>query len=325
MGNGAVITAAGIASRMGEFKPLLPMGEETVIDGVIRTLRQAGVEKIVVVTGYCREMLEQHLFSAGVMFVHNERFAQTQMFDSVKLGLKALGESCQKILITPADVPLFKAQTIERLLQQQGGCVRPVYQGKPGHPLLIDGSAVCALLACSGKEGLRGAIVEAGLKIRDVPVEDEGTVLDMDTPQDYKNLLHKKGDGHIYLHSRLVLETDEAFFGPGTAQLLEMIDLTGSITAACQAMHMSYTKAWKMLNQVEKKLGEKVVVRMNGGAEGGGTYLTQQGRQLLKAYRNMQRELRQTTDSLLKKYFGDRMQQPTKEEQNGRVDSQAES
>lgn len=305
MRSGAVITAAGIASRMGEFKPLLPMGNESVIRGVIHTLQRAGVEQIVVVTGYCREMLEQHLFLEGVMFVHNERFAQTQMFDSVKLGLEALGDSFERILITPADIPLIHAETIRMLLEHHNSCVRPVYKGKPGHPLIVDDSAVPKLLACSGRNGLRGAVIEAGLNIQDVEVDDEGTVLDMDTPQDYRNLLHKKGDKHIYLHNQLVLRTDEAFFGPGTAQLLEMIDLTGSISAACNAMHMSYTKAWKMLNQVEMKLGDKVVIRTNGGIEGGGTHLTERGKRLLHAYRGMQQELKQTTDHLLVKYFGD--------------------
>ena len=87
---GAVILAAGIASRMGDFKPLLPMGEESVIQNVVRVLREAGVQQIVVVTGYRKEVLEEHLKNASVMFVHNERFAQTKMFDSVKLGLDGL-------------------------------------------------------------------------------------------------------------------------------------------------------------------------------------------------------------------------------------------
>ena len=66
---GAVILAAGIASRMGDFKPLLPMGEESVIQNVVRVLREAGVQQIVVVTGYRKEVLEEHLKNASVMFV----------------------------------------------------------------------------------------------------------------------------------------------------------------------------------------------------------------------------------------------------------------
>lgn len=179
---GAVILAAGIASRMGDFKPLLPMGEESVIQNVVRVLREAGVQQIVVVTGYRKEVLEEHLKNASVMFVHNERFAQTKMFDSVKLGLEALDAACEKILLTPADVPLVKKDTVQALMAQEGPCVRPLYHGRPGHPLMLDHRIVPALKECSGREGLRGAVEELGLPIQNVEVEDEGTVLDIDTP-----------------------------------------------------------------------------------------------------------------------------------------------
>ena len=116
MPHGAVILAAGISSRMGEFKPLLPMGEETVIRNVVRVLQTAGVSRILVVTGYQSEVLQEHLAHTGVMFVHNERFAQTQMFDSVRLGLAAMGDSCEKILLTPADVPLVQPDTVLTVL-----------------------------------------------------------------------------------------------------------------------------------------------------------------------------------------------------------------
>ena len=72
-------------------------------------------------------------------------------------------------------------------------CVRPLYHGRPGHPLMLDHRIVPALKQCSGREGLRGAVEELGLPIQNVEVEDEGTVLDIDTPQDYALLLHKQG------------------------------------------------------------------------------------------------------------------------------------
>lgn len=302
---GAVILAAGISSRMEEFKPMLPMGRESVIQTVIHSLRKAGVETILIVTGYHREMLEKHLFSEGVMFVHNERFAQTQMFDSVCLGLKQVEGLCDRVFLTPADIPLVQPETIKVLMTCPAECARPLYCGEPGHPLLLNSSAIPKILSASGQGGLRGAIQEIGLKIQDVEVEDEGTILDMDTPEQYSELLRKQGDGKIRINNKLVLGTDTLFFGPGTAQLLEMVDLTGSITAASEAMHISYTKAWKTLNVVEDELGYKVVSRHNGGTEGGGTFLTEQGRRLLASYRGMQQELKQTADSLLKKYFGE--------------------
>ena len=124
---GAVVLAAGIASRMGELKPMLPMGKESVIQNVVRVLRTAGAQQIVVVTGYRSEALVDHLKNAGVMFVENKRFAQTKMFDSVLLGLEALGESCDKVLVTPADVPIVRVDTVRALMGEEGACVRPLY------------------------------------------------------------------------------------------------------------------------------------------------------------------------------------------------------
>ena len=49
---GAVVTVAEISSQMGEFKPMLPIGKETMIQRVVRTLRKADVENVVVITGY---------------------------------------------------------------------------------------------------------------------------------------------------------------------------------------------------------------------------------------------------------------------------------
>lgn len=301
---GAVILAAGISSRMEEFKPMLPMGRESVIQTVIHGLQKAGVETIVIVTGYHRAMLERHLFSESVMFVYNERFAQTKMFDSVCLGLQRIEGCCNRVFLIPADIPLVQPETLKLLMACQAECVRPLYRGEPGHPLLLDSSAIPKILSATGQGGLRGAIQEIGLMIHDVEVEDEGTVLDMDTPQQYSELLRKQGDRKIRIKNKLVVGTDKLFFGPETAQLLEMVDLTGSITAASEAMHMSYSKAWKMLNLVEEELGYKVVLRHNGGTEGGGTFLTAQGKRLLASYRGMQQELKKAADRLLAKYFG---------------------
>ena len=58
------------------------------------------------------------------------------------------------------------------------------------------------------------------------------------------------------------------------------------------------------ITRTGKQLGDKIVVRVNGGCDGGYTYLTEKGKWLLAAYRGMQRELKETADALLEKYFG---------------------
>ena len=84
---GAVIVAAGMSSRMGDFKPMLSIGEISVAQRVVATLRQAGAERVVVVTGYNADDLERHLARSGAVFVRNVNYRTTELFDSALIGL----------------------------------------------------------------------------------------------------------------------------------------------------------------------------------------------------------------------------------------------
>ena len=97
----ALIVAAGMSSRMGDFKPMLTIGEMSIAERVITTFQQAGVTRIVVVTGYQAELLERHLAGREVVFLRNERYRETQMFDSACIGLQYLRGKCDRVLFTP--------------------------------------------------------------------------------------------------------------------------------------------------------------------------------------------------------------------------------
>ena len=68
MQTGALIVAAGKSSRMGDFKPMLQLGSISIAQRVINNFRQAGISKVVVVTGYHADVLECHLASNNVDF-----------------------------------------------------------------------------------------------------------------------------------------------------------------------------------------------------------------------------------------------------------------
>ena len=154
---GAVVAAAGRSSRMGEYKPLLPFDGSTVIRRCIANLRSAGAEEIVVVTGYRGDELAAHLAECGVVTVHNPRYAETEMFDSLCLGLRALRRDCRTILLTPGDVPLVAPETVKALLEAEAGFACPVCAGRRGHPVALDAAYRGALLAYGGEGGPRGA------------------------------------------------------------------------------------------------------------------------------------------------------------------------
>ena len=84
----AVILAAGYSSRMGDFKALLPFGRGTVLECVVTTLRAAGVERIVVVSGYRAEETEAEACRLGIDAARNPQFA-TGMSGSVRVGITA--------------------------------------------------------------------------------------------------------------------------------------------------------------------------------------------------------------------------------------------
>lgn len=304
-----LILVAGVSSRMGAFKPMLLVDGQTMIRRVADMMCRAGADPIVVVTGYQGETLERHLEGLGLCFVRNERYYSTQMLDSLVLGLARL-EGSRRVLVSPADIPLVEPETVEALLAAEGEVVRPLFQGRPGHPVVLSRSVFPALRAYSGEDGLRGAIENLGISVTDVPVEDRGTALDGDTRDEYIALLKYRRQQtqrpqQLQLDLQIGLQAETSFLGPRCAQFLELIQTTGSMLSACQCMHMSYSKGWSMINEVERQLGYQVLIRSQGGSSGGGSSLTERGKDLLRAYREMQRDIEAYSQAAFAKYFPD--------------------
>jgi molybdate transport system regulatory protein len=107
--------------------------------------------------------------------------------------------------------------------------------------------------------------------------------------------------GHrVFLH-----EHGESLFGPGTFDLLVLVDETGSLHQAAKLMGMSYNKAWRAMRQAEDHLGVKLLARRTGGADGGGSVLTEDGQKLMERFRAFLDEADADLARLYQKYFGD--------------------
>lgn len=92
-------------------------------------------------------------------------------------------------------------------------------------------------------------------------------------------------------HLRVTL-SESAYIGPGRADLLELIDQTGSISAAGKAMGMSYKRAWGLVQALNDGFGVQLVESSRGGATQGGAQLTEAGQFVLARYRQMQERTR---------------------------------
>lgn len=197
---GGLILAAGLSSRMGEYKPLIAIEGRSMIKCVIDMMREAGAKTVVVVTGYRHEDLEAHLKEEQVEFVFNPDYARTQQLESLKLGLRALAGRYEQIMISPADVPLVSPETVNTLMNLEGDFIRPLFQGEPGHPVFLKADWISYIENYDGPGGLKGAVERNDrMQLVSLEVTDRGVILDNDTKEDLERLFrwHKEKDQYV--------------------------------------------------------------------------------------------------------------------------------
>lgn len=190
----ALVMAAGYSSRMQDFKPLLPLGQEKVIEKTINNFVKAGITDIRIVVGYQADLLLPVLEPLPVRILYNEDFAQG-MFSSVLVGVNSLETDVAAFFLHPADIPLVKPRTIRRILltyqkyAEEKRIIFPCYKGARGHPPLIPSYLKQYIRHWHGTDGLRGLLSKLSPKALELTVPDQGILLDMDTPQDYQHVL----------------------------------------------------------------------------------------------------------------------------------------
>ena len=303
MQTAALITAAGMSSRMGDFKPMLNIGSISIAQRVVATFQQAGIDKIVIVTGYNAVTLERHLTNQGIVFLRNEDYEHTHMFDSVRIGIEYLKDKCDRFLFTPVDIPLFTCETVQKILESRADLTIPVCSGKDGHPIMISTQVADLLLADGGEGGLKGALSRCVSNVREIEVDDAGILHDADTPDDYKALLKFHNEQLVRPTVSLGLAKETVFFDARVAMLLGLIEETGSVRTACTRMQLSYSSGWNIIRKLESQLSSPLITRTQGGAGGGKSHLTEEGRQFLERYNAFEDELKDQAQLLFGKYF----------------------
>jgi molybdenum cofactor cytidylyltransferase len=182
----AVILAAGYSSRAGAFKMELDLHGKTVIERCVEAMSPF-CSRIIVVGGYKIEKLQEILKKYSyVEVIPNHRYDEG-MFTSVKAGVRQVrGE---KFFFSPGDYPLISREVCRKLLMQKGEIVIPIFQGHKGHPVLFSAKVADELLAMPDSSNLRDFIERRGYQT--VTVNDEGILIDLDTPGDYERILER--------------------------------------------------------------------------------------------------------------------------------------
>jgi CTP:molybdopterin cytidylyltransferase MocA len=192
---GALVLAAGLSSRMGEFKPLLEINGKTLLEHAVALFEVVGIEQIVTVVGHRAEDLVRILATTSSRHIVNENY-QDGMFSSVQKGVEALQNTCDAIFLLPADIAFVRPATIQKLWDEYFKAPSPLifypqFQARRGHPPLLDSSLFNNILSYNGDAGMRGLLRQFQNQAVNVAVNDPFIHMDIDTPEDLFHIRHE--------------------------------------------------------------------------------------------------------------------------------------
>lgn len=193
----AIVLAAGLSSRMGKVKVLLPWGRETVLEAILRRLHMARLDQIVVVTGHEAERIRPIATRFSVTTVHNPDYRRGEMLSSLQAGLRALDDRFAGCLVVLGDQPQIQGRVVGDLLtafaEGRGSIVAPSFQMRRGHPILIGCQHWPALLDLPAGSAPRDVINARAGEIAYVEVSNDSILQDIDTPKDYGSARRRAG------------------------------------------------------------------------------------------------------------------------------------
>lgn len=99
------------------------------------------------------------------------------------------------------------------------------------------------------------------------------------------------------------LDQDGKAFGDGPFELLKRIQRTDSLHEAASEMGMSYSKAWRLFQTMEQRLGFPLIDRKVGGSSGGGSWITSEGKDLMDRYERFRKDVERSLNRVYEKHF----------------------
>lgn len=196
----AIILAAGDSTRMGSPKALLrdPDGRPFVAR-VVRAFSAAQISDVIIVTGSQHNAIVAAVSAdrppVTPVFVTNPQPSLGQL-SSLWIALDAAARrDVDGVLVTPVDIPMVRPSTIRQVIEAwertHASIVRPAVGQRHGHPVLFDRAVFGALREAPLTEGARAVVRASGDRLLDVTVDDEGCLIDIDTPADYEAVIRK--------------------------------------------------------------------------------------------------------------------------------------
>ena len=194
----AVVLAAGSSSRMGRPKPLVPILGKTLLDRVLGGVRDSHVAEIVVVLGSNAKQIQSEIDLQGTTVVMNPQF-DDGMSSSLRRGVAAASSRSRGLLVVLGDQPFVSPKSLNALIAQHtsgtGKILIPTFEGIRGNPILLDQALIPELGQIKGDIGCRAIFPGHLSEVIEVAVPDPGVLIDVDTPEELKQIERTLG-GH---------------------------------------------------------------------------------------------------------------------------------
>lgn len=185
----AIVLAAGFSSRMGALKQLLPFGNHTVIEQVVSVLRSCAVDEIVVVLGHRHTEIVDVLSKWDIRPTVNPRYAEG-MLSSIQHGWATVSPYADGVMHVLGDQPQLEAIIVRELIaayrKSSAGIVVPMFDGRRGHPILLDARHREEILALGGNATMRNVLRAHAAEVQTAPVQTDSILRDMDTWGEYE-------------------------------------------------------------------------------------------------------------------------------------------
>jgi CTP:molybdopterin cytidylyltransferase MocA len=181
-----VVLAAGGSSRFGrQAKQLAELDGRPLLEHVLATLSHTELERVIVVLGAEADRILAEVDLHGAEPVVCERWEEGQAA-SLACGLAEV-QDAEAVVVCLGDQPGVSAEAVQRVLaaRSRAGAVRATYDGRPGHPVLLEHSQISELRDVTGDVGARNVILSG---LREVPCDDLGGGEDVDTPDELAGL-----------------------------------------------------------------------------------------------------------------------------------------
>ena len=191
----AVILAAGLSSRMGRAKALLPVpGGDWFLSRLVRTFLSAGCSEVVAVVGEAEEAIRSvaNHERLRVHLVRNPDPSRGQLSSLHAALVWVAPDHPRGLMMAPVDLPLIAVPTVRAVIdawvRTGAPIVRPSHGHRHGHPVLFDARVLPELLAADLSAGARPVVHAHRAEVCNVEIDDPGAYDDIDTPEDYRRV-----------------------------------------------------------------------------------------------------------------------------------------